>query len=508
MQKSASFSRNIFFNWMGYGISVVTAFFLSPFVVHQLGDARYGIWAFIGSTTGYMGLLDMGIRSAVTQYVARLNATKSKEELNELCSTATVFYVMVALFSVLAGFLLGQFIPYFISDIGPFKASVQTAVVIVSIEVAVILTFNVFGGIVIGLQRFDISQGVSIFGTFLRVLGTVFVLLRGYGIVGLALASLASTLLGNTLQAIFAFRLLPDLRISTKLFSQENVRKLFGFGLVMFVTHISEKIIYRTDATVIGIFGSASQVTHYVIAGNLIDYSAGLLATISVVLFPMASDLSARKDIEGLRKALLMGTRLTISVGMPIYISFLVIGKDFIVLWMGEKYGQFSPIVLTILTVGSIARMSQFNSVSILAGVQKHRFLSACMSAEAVANLVLSIVLVKLYGIYGVALGTTIPIIIVRIFFVAKYVSIASGLEFAKYLKYTALWGLKNGAFFALPLVLITRRILLDSWPKLVGSILASLSFYTVFLYFVGLSGEERVKVQQLLQISKPGVIR
>jgi O-antigen/teichoic acid export membrane protein len=336
----------------------------------------------------------------------------------------------------------------------------------------------------------------------------VFVLLRGYGIVGLAAASLGSTLLGNVLQTLSAFRLLPDLRISPRLFNQADVRKLFGFGLAMFVTHISGKIIFYTDATVIGIFGSASQITHYVIAGNLIDYSAGLLSTISVVLFPMASDLNARKDTEGLRRALIMGTRLTLSVGVPIYISFLIIGKDFIELWMGEQYGQSSPIVLTILTVGSIARISQFNSVSILAGMQKHKFLSACMSAEAAANLVLSIVLVNFYGIYGVALGTTIPIIFMRIFFVARHVSIATGLDFARYLKDTALWALKNGAFFALPLLLITQNIPLDSWPKLAGSILASLAVYTAFLYLVGLNGEERVKVRQLLQISQPGGIR
>jgi O-antigen/teichoic acid export membrane protein len=455
-----------------------------------------------------MGLLDMGTRSAVTQYVAKLNATQSRQELNGLCSTATVFYLMMGFFTVSAGFLLARFMPYFMSDIGPFRETVQTAVVIVSLEVAIILTLNVFGGIVIGLQRFDISQGISILVTLLRALGTVFVLLRGYGIVGLAAASLGSTLLGNVLQTLSAFRLLPDLRISPRLFNQADVRKLFGFGLAMFVTHISGKIIFYTDATVIGIFGSASQITHYVIAGNLIDYSAGLLSTISVVLFPMASDLNARKDTEGLRRALIMGTRLTLSVGVPIYISFLIIGKDFIELWMGEQYGQSSPIVLTILTVGSIARISQFNSVSILAGMQKHKFLSACMSAEAAANLVLSIVLVNFYGIYGVALGTTIPIIFMRIFFVARHVSIATGLDFARYLKDTALWALKNGAFFALPLLLITQNIPLDSWPKLAGSILASLAVYTAFLYLVGLNGEERVKVRQLLQISQPGGIR
>jgi O-antigen/teichoic acid export membrane protein len=355
----------------------------------------------------------------------------------------------------------------------------------------------VFGGIVIGLQRFDISQGISILVILMRAIGTIAVLLKGYGIVGLAFVSLCSTLVGNVLQSFSAYKILETLNISIKFFNIDDCRRLFGFGMGMFVVHISGQIIYFTDTTVIGIFGSAAQITHFVIAGNLIDYSAALLSTISVVLFPRVTDQSAREDHRGIQRSLILGTRLTLSIGIPIYISFLVIGKEFIELWMGNKYGATSPIVLSILTIGTIVRVSQFNAVSILAGMHRHKFLASCMIVEAMANLLLSVLLMKFYGIYGVAIGTTVPIIFMRIFFVGRHVVKITGLDFMRYLRDTIFWSLGNGIFFLIPIVLL-QQLQLYSWTKLAGSIMISLSIYLVALYYFRLNLEERGLIRQI----------
>jgi len=54
--------RNVAANWGGFAFSILVTFFLSPFVVRHLGNGSYGVWTLIGSLTGYLGLLDMGVR--------------------------------------------------------------------------------------------------------------------------------------------------------------------------------------------------------------------------------------------------------------------------------------------------------------------------------------------------------------------------------------------------------------------------------------------------------------
>lgn len=54
--------KNIGSNWIAFATSILTAFFLSPFIVHHLGDIAYGVWTLVISLISLLGLLDLGMR--------------------------------------------------------------------------------------------------------------------------------------------------------------------------------------------------------------------------------------------------------------------------------------------------------------------------------------------------------------------------------------------------------------------------------------------------------------
>ncbi len=64
-------AQNVLSNWFALGVTTVVGFFLSPFVVHHLGNLAYGVWVIIASLVSYMGLMDLGLRGAVTRYVSK-----------------------------------------------------------------------------------------------------------------------------------------------------------------------------------------------------------------------------------------------------------------------------------------------------------------------------------------------------------------------------------------------------------------------------------------------------
>ena len=83
--------KNVGSSWFSLGINVVLGFFLSPFILHRLGDAAFGIWVLIFSITGYYGIFDLGIRSSVVRYIAKFTAVDDKEGLARFfnCSAKT-----------------------------------------------------------------------------------------------------------------------------------------------------------------------------------------------------------------------------------------------------------------------------------------------------------------------------------------------------------------------------------------------------------------------------------
>src|SRR5437868_9224974 len=89
--------KNISSSWFSLGINIVTGIFLSPFIVHHLGDTAFGLWILIFSVTGYYGLFDLGIRSSIVRYVAKFSATEDHAELNRLVNTAMLGYSAIGI---------------------------------------------------------------------------------------------------------------------------------------------------------------------------------------------------------------------------------------------------------------------------------------------------------------------------------------------------------------------------------------------------------------------------
>src|SRR5712692_3399745 len=109
MLKSARVGRSVVLNWLSLAISIGTAFFLSPFVVHQLGNIAYGIWTLVNSMIAYMGLLDLGLRGAVTRFVSKHHARNEHLESNRAVSAAFWFRLGIGGIIVLTSLVLPQF---------------------------------------------------------------------------------------------------------------------------------------------------------------------------------------------------------------------------------------------------------------------------------------------------------------------------------------------------------------------------------------------------------------
>jgi O-antigen/teichoic acid export membrane protein len=91
--------KNVGSSWPALATNVLVGIFLSPFILHRLGDAAYGIWVLIFSVTGYYGLFDLGIRSSIIRYVSKYTATGDKEKLAQFVNTVLFSYTGIGLLS-------------------------------------------------------------------------------------------------------------------------------------------------------------------------------------------------------------------------------------------------------------------------------------------------------------------------------------------------------------------------------------------------------------------------
>jgi O-antigen/teichoic acid export membrane protein len=96
---------------------------------------------------------------------------------------------------------------------------------------------------------------------------------------------------------------------------------------------------------------------------------------------------------------------------------------------MGPQYSHSSGIVLIILGIPLLFAFANRTGAAIAFGVGKHKATAQWAIVEGVANLILSVVLVHWYGIYGVAFGTMIPNLVAQVIFWPGYVYKLVGLS-------------------------------------------------------------------------------
>src|SRR5438034_11236518 len=70
--------RAVATSWVAVVANASVGIFLTPYVLHRLGDEAFGVWVLIVNLVGYYGILDAGVRSAILRYVSR------HKELNEI----------------------------------------------------------------------------------------------------------------------------------------------------------------------------------------------------------------------------------------------------------------------------------------------------------------------------------------------------------------------------------------------------------------------------------------
>jgi len=306
----------------------------------------------------------------------------------------------------------------------------ETRVVLVlgGLTVAMSLLHGVFSGVLHGLQRFDVDATLEVALTIVRAIATVLVLREGYGIVALAWVHLAESVLAVLIYQAAARQLYRELRVVFVGRSGQQMRTLLSFGAASFAVSLLSVFMFESDGLLIAYFLPIEAVTFYAIASGLAWHSRGVISAIAFLIAPRVSALASVGSSQ-VGEQILSVSKFTTLMAAPIVVTFILRGESFIDLWMGAEYGTISGEVLAILAVVVWLGAPRAITVQSLTGLGKHRILIPGLVAEAVANVALSIALVRPLGILGVAWGTLIPNVFVNLAYLPRCLAKAAGLS-------------------------------------------------------------------------------
>jgi O-antigen/teichoic acid export membrane protein len=406
---------------------------MMPFVVHSLGDRMYGIWALVATLVGYYGLLDLGLSSAVSRYLAAALGAGNQEQCNRVFNTSLRIFTALGVVVFVVGCISAAVSPLYCKS--PEEAAIfWRLILLVSITLALSFPIKVFMGILEAHLRFDRTTCIEILSLGLRNGLILIVLLMGLDVVALAWATLLASIPVSLAYVYYAHKELPFLRVEWKNWEWQTVRVLFSYSLFSLIARLADVLRFQMDALVVASFVGLAAVTHYRIASALTEYYIGSIMAVIGVVSSLFSRQEGCNDFSALRKTFFFASKISVCVSSFVGFGLLAWGKPFITRWMGPQYLDAYPC-LVVLVMGCALGLWQMPSVALLYGISKHKFLALFTSVEALTNLVLSLLLVRRYGMFGVAFGTFLPMTLVKLFVQPFYVCHVLSVSFSDYLR-------------------------------------------------------------------------
>lgn len=411
--------------------NICATFFLMPFLVHNLGDRTYGMWALIGAIVGYYHLIDFGLATATQRYMAVANARRDAEQANRVYSTSLLLFGALGLLALLLAFVVALFSSRMFPD--PAEAELFFQVVLIAgADIALSFPFYAVMGALTARLRYDLMSYVNLVRSAVRVGLSFYVIIAGYGLIGLALVQLGCNLAAYGTQYLMMRWAVPGVGFAARLVDRGTARELFHFGKYVFLGNLSSQMQFRAANLIVAPMLGLAAVTQYAIAARLVDYNRELLSRAFRLMGPVFTEYYTRGDMDNLRAKFLTSTRLTAIAAMWLTGGIVIVGRDFISAWMGPEYVQ-AYLPLVVLAIGTACGQAQIVTSDLLTAIHRNRVLAISNFAEACTSVLLSIYLSGRYGLIGVALGVAIPVCLNKLLWIPTYACRQIGLSLAAY---------------------------------------------------------------------------
>ena len=385
----------------------------TPFMVAKLGKSEFGLFSLVNSIVAYIYLLDMGFGNAVIRYNSKYMVEKNEDGRRKVNGMFLSLYLVLGLISLIIGtivyFNLGKIMGKNLSPVEIIKTKQMFMVAIFNIALS--FPLSIFNSIITAHEKFVYIKLINLIRTILNPVIMITILLFGSRAFGMVIGSTVFNLMLGLMNVIYCFKILK-LKIKFAGFDKALFREIFRYSFFVFLGAIAYQIYWNTDQLILAIFVGSAPIAIYAVSSQFNTYFISLSNVLSSIFLPKLTKMVAVEENKNeLMKLLTKVGRIQYYICSYIFVGFVLVGKQFIVRWMGESY-SYCYIIAIILMFPQIFSIIQSLFATMLEAMNKHKVKAYIYLTIAIVNVLISVLLVKKYQGLGCAIGTAIGMII------------------------------------------------------------------------------------------------
>lgn len=501
--KRVGLVKNVFSGFTAWLLTIFLGFVATPIIIKNLGNAEFGVYSLILGFVSYSFTFSIG--RAITKYVSEYYATDQTGKISEVISATLWMNLLVGGIGaiVLAIFARGFVVGVLKVEIGLQEKAV-TAFYFSAAIIFLTMLNQVFSSIIQALQRFDIFSYITTATNLLLTGGNILLVWFGWKIEALLAWNL---ILIFTATAVFYFaakKILPQLRIVFSV-PPEIIKLVIKYSSAVIATQLFGNLILLFERSWITRALGAEAVTFYVVPMNLALYIHAFVASLAMIIFPLASEADALENKEKLLTIYTKATKILIALIVFLCVT-IIAGRNLILLrWVGESFVQNSSLTLVAhaltfsILAASIVAVQIIESIGFPSFTARLTLFWVCVSVPLM-------IFAAPFGILGISVSrlTGALIFIPAIFIIEKKVFQRNLGAFWRKLSVS----LTPAVIFTALFETLTFEFLPATWSVLIaGTILGAASFGAALLISGFFTVKEKDWLVALIKTRLPGRI-
>lgn len=403
-------------------LTLILKFVVRSVVIHQLGVIYLGINSLFSSILQVLSLAELGFGTAIVYNMYKPIAEDDKKTIFALLKLYRNIYRIIGSIILISGIIILPFVPKIIKDGYPDDINIYLIYLIYLFNT--VISYWMFAyktSLLEAFQRTDvISKTVSITRLILNVLQiTILCVLKNYYTYLIMLP--VSTVLNNLLNAYAVKKLFPEYNKCEGSLDNKVLHSIKENVMGLMISRICKTSRNSFDSIFItaflGLAVAAVYSNYFCILSMLISIMYVICSSMTAGIGNSIACYDSCKNYEDMKKI----NFLYMWIGGWCTICMACLVQPFMKIWMGESLMFSYDIVLMLCVYFYILQMGNIRSIYVSAAglwwQNRHRDIM-----EALVNIILNYVLVKVWGIRGIILATIISLFFVNFMLGSKLV--------------------------------------------------------------------------------------
>lgn len=401
-----SLKKNVVANYIGYAWRTAINLAFVPVYVRFLGVEAYGLIGVFASLQILFGLLDIGLRPALSREMARASAgAVPGESLRDLLRSVEVISVGTALFTAgVIGAISGWLAHEWVQPEALSRETVAHAFMLMGVVTGLRFMEGLYTACLVGMQRQVMENALSSTMAGVRAFGAVGVLMfvsdsiLAFFVWQVFVSCLTSLLLG-----VATYIRLPATSRRAR-FSWPALQSVWRFAVGTLAIMVLSIILTQADKVLLSRLLPLETFGYYALAAVVAGSLTSVAAPIITAFYPRFTHLVAVKDEAGLRTAYHQASQLIAVVAGSVAITLIAFAEPLLLIWTGDaRLATAVAPIMAFLVLGTL-----FNSLMMIPYHLQlaHGWLSLSIRINIVAVLIVVpaiLLAVPRYGATGAA---------------------------------------------------------------------------------------------------------